>query len=240
MPEDEGFHAGRSDAPPRSGETILDAVAVMDRLRSPGGCPWDAAQTHASLLRYLVEECYELVQAVEDDDVAAIREELGDVLLQVLFHARIAAETPRADGGFDVDDVAADLLAKLVRRHPHVFGPNADPDLTAADQQSRWDELKKTEKTRPSVLDGVALGQPSLALAAKLGARSAKYGVDVPLPEGDSVAEQIFRLAFESGASGGDPESEVRRVARVQAAMLLEQERSRSGTGPAAAGQSVR
>ena len=100
----------------------------MDRLRSPGGCPWDAEQTHDSLVRYLVEECYELVQAIEDGDEAAIREELGDVLLQVLFHARVAAETPRSDGGFDIDDVAGDLVDKLIRRHPHVFAaPTAVP-----------------------------------------------------------------------------------------------------------------
>jgi XTP/dITP diphosphohydrolase len=199
---------------PAPGHSLLEAVDVMDRLRSPGGCPWDAAQTHESLVRYLVEECYELVQALEDGDVEAMREELGDVLLQVLFHARIAAETVREHGGFDIDDIAEDLVAKLVRRHPHVFGPNADPGLTAEDQQARWDELKKIEKAQPSVVDGVALGQPALALAAKLGARSAKYGADVPLPAGDSPAEQIYRLAFEAGVRGDDPESGVRTLAR--------------------------
>ncbi len=132
----------------------------MDRLRSPGGCPWDAEQTHSSLLRYLIEECYELVEAVELGDRTAIREELGDVLLQVLFHARIAAETPAAEGGFTIDDVAGDLVDKLVRRHPHVFQTDATPVWTAADQQERWDELKKTERGRSGVLDGVAFGQP--------------------------------------------------------------------------------
>ena len=100
------------------GAALLDAVAVMDRLRSPGGCPWDAEQTHESLLPYLVEECYELYQAIEDGDGAAVREELGDVLLQVLFHARVAAD---GEWSFDIDDVAGDLVAKLVGRHPHVF-----------------------------------------------------------------------------------------------------------------------
>src|SRR3954451_3682920 len=108
------------------GTALLDAVAVMDRLRSPGGCPWDAEQTHESLLQYLVEECYELYQAIEDGDGAAVREELGDVLLQVLFHARVAAEAESEGGApasasFDIDDVAADLVTKLVGRHPHVF-----------------------------------------------------------------------------------------------------------------------
>lgn len=202
----------------RAGAALLKAVAVMDRLRSPGGCPWDREQTHASLLRYLVEECYELVQAVEDDDIDAMREELGDVLLQVLFHSRLAAEKPRGDGGFDIDDVASDLVDKLIRRHPYVFGgPDERETLTPAEQQVRWDELKRAEHAEPSPLDGVALGQPAVALAAKLGARSAKFGVDVPLPDGDSVGEQIFRLAFEAGARGEDPEQAVRAVARAHA-----------------------
>ncbi|WP_420121531.1 MazG family protein, partial [Nakamurella sp.] len=170
-------------APPHA--ALLDAVAVMDRLRSPGGCPWDAEQTHASLVRYLIEECYELAEAVEQGDRAAVREELGDVLLQVLFHARIAAETPPEQGGFDIDDVARDLVAKLVRRHPHVFA-RADGEPAAgwdaADQQQRWDELKKTERGRSGVLDGVAFGQPAVALAAKLGSRAAAFGLDVPPP----------------------------------------------------------
>ncbi|MDN5920493.1 MAG: nucleoside triphosphate pyrophosphohydrolase, partial [Pseudonocardia sp.] len=102
-----------------AGVGLLDAVAVMDRLRSPGGCPWDAEQTHASLLRYLVEECYELHQAIEDGDRTEMREELGDVLLQVLFHSRVAAEAD--DAPFDIDDVASGLVDKLVGRHPHVF-----------------------------------------------------------------------------------------------------------------------
>ncbi|MDQ3887446.1 MAG: hypothetical protein M3308_10675, partial [Actinomycetota bacterium] len=111
--------------PEPPGCVLLDAVAVMDRLRSPGGCPWDAEQTHASLMPYLIEETYELYQALEDGDRAALCEELGDVLLQVLFHARIAAGAP---DGFDIDAVAAELVTKLVSRHPHVFPPkSADP-----------------------------------------------------------------------------------------------------------------
>lgn len=193
----------------------------MDRLRSPGGCPWDREQTHVSLLRYLVEECYELVQAIEDDDAPAMREELGDVLLQVLFHSRVASETASADGGFDIDDVATGLVDKLVRRHPYVFGgPDERETLTPAEQQVRWDELKRAEHAKPSPLDGVALGQPAVALAGKLGARSAKYGVEVALPAGESVGEQIFRLAFAAGARGEDPEQAVRTVARAHAARM--------------------
>lgn len=202
---------------------LLEAVAVMDRLRSPGGCPWDAEQTHASLVRYLIEECYELAEAVEQGDRAAIREELGDVLLQVLFHARIAAETPPEDGGFDIDDVAGDLVAKLVRRHPHVFAPATAP-WTAADQQQRWDELKKAERGKSGVLDGVAFGQPAVALAAKLGSRAAAFGLDVPPagpPDGaDPAAEQLFRIAYAAGARGEDPETALRAVARAHADAL--------------------
>lgn len=196
------------------GSALLRAVAVMDQLRSAGGCPWDAEQTHESLLRYLVEECYELVQAVEDGDRAAMLEELGDVLLQVLFHARIAAEA-RADG-FDIDDVAAGLVDKLIRRHPHVFG--SDPEaLSVSEQSQRWDELKKAEHDDPSPLDGVAFAQPAAALAAKLGARSVKYDVSLeenPLPDGESAAAQIFRLAFAAGARGEDLEGDLRRLAQ--------------------------
>ncbi len=200
---------------------LLEAVAVMDRLRSPGGCPWDAEQTHASLVRYLLEECYELVEAVESGDRAAIREELGDVLLQVLFHARIAAETPRDQGGFDIDDVAGDLVAKLVRRHPHVFG-SAPEQWTAADQQQRWDELKKTERGKSGVLDGVAFGQPAVALAAKLGARAGDSADGDPADNAEvtAVAEELFRIAYAAGARGQDPESALRAVARTHAAAL--------------------
>ncbi len=209
-----------------AGAGVLRAIQVMDRLRAPGGCPWDAAQTHGSLRRYLVEECYELLEALEDGDPAAVREELGDVLLQVLFHARIAAERSADDGGFDIDDVADALVEKLVRRHPHVFA-DAPPVGTADDQQQRWDELKKGEAGRGSVTAGVALGQPAVALAAKLGSRAARWNVEVPLPAGDSAAEQIFRIAYAAGAAGQDPESALRAVAKEYAGRLAEQE---SGT----------
>lgn len=207
--------------------SLLAAVAVLDRLRSPGGCPWDAEQTHESLVRYLIEECYELAEAVEHGDRAAIREELGDVLLQVLFHARIAAETPREAGGFDIDDVAADLVAKLIRRHPHVFAQNAahrPAPWTAVDQQQRWDELKKSERGKSGVLDGVAFGQPAVALAAKLGSRAAAFGLDVPAADAgediDPTAAALFRIAYAAGARGEDPESALRAVARAHAQAL--------------------
>jgi XTP/dITP diphosphohydrolase len=201
----------------------LEAVAVMDRLRSPGGCPWDAEQTHASLVRYLVEECFELVQAIEDGNPAAIREELGDVLLQVLFHSRIASESSAGPGGFTVDDVAAGLVDKLIRRHPHVFADTGV--LTDADeQQQRWDELKKNEAGRSGPLDGVAMAAPSMALAGKLGSRARKFDAHAALPAGDGWAEQVFRLAYAAGAAGEDPEVAVRAVARAHAERMRDLE----------------
>jgi XTP/dITP diphosphohydrolase len=195
-----------------SGAALLDAAAVMDRLRSPGGCPWDAEQTHESLLQYLIEECYELYQAIEDGDRDAIREELGDVLLQVLFHARVAAE----DGArpFTIDDVAGDLVAKLVGRHPHVFAGSEQID-TAERQERRWEELKRAEKQRESSVDGVPLGQPAAALAAKLTSRTARAHLPADLlPAGVSVGDQLFALAAKAKLAGVDPEAELRSAAR--------------------------
>jgi XTP/dITP diphosphohydrolase len=204
--------------------SLIELVGIMARLRAE--CGWKAAQTHRTLAKHLLEETYETIEAIEALDSGGspdhLREELGDVLLQVLFHARIAAESPVDRGGFDIDDIAGDLTAKLIRRHPHVFAVDgADPaDVErdtvrdAADQQIRWDELKKAEHGRVGALAGVALAAPATALSGKLGARSAKFGLDVPLPTGDSPAEQIFRLAFELGATGADPETAVRAVAR--------------------------
>jgi XTP/dITP diphosphohydrolase len=212
------------------GAALLDAVAVMDRLRSPGGCPWDAEQTHESLLQYLVEETYELYQAVEDNDRTAVREELGDVLLQVLFHARIAAEG--ADGTpFDIDDVATDLVAKLVGRHPHVFAGSERVD-TAERQQHRWEELKRAEKQRESSVDGVPLGQPAVALAAKLTSRTARAGFPADLlPAGTGVGEQLFALAARAKLAGVDPEAELRTVARRFADAVRAAERAAAADG---------
>jgi XTP/dITP diphosphohydrolase len=191
---------------------LVDAAEVMDRLRSPGGCPWDAVQTHESLRQYLVEETYELLEAIEEGDRAALREELGDVLLQVLFHARVAAE--HADDPFDIDDVARDLVEKLVGRHPHVFA-DADKIHTAEHQEVKWEELKQAEKRRMSIVDGVALGQPAVALAAKLGQRSGRAGIPVDLfPSGAEPAAQLFRVAAEARRSGADPEVELRALAK--------------------------
>jgi XTP/dITP diphosphohydrolase len=220
-------------APPPPGAALLDAVAVMDRLRSPGGCPWDAEQTHSSLLQYLVEECYELYQAVEDGDGDAVREELGDVLLQVLFHARVAAEGSDELGGkrFDIDDVAADLVAKLVGRHPHVFA-GTERIETAERQEHRWEELKRAEKQRESSVDGVPLGQPAVALAAKLTGRGARAGIPPDLlPTGDGPGDQLFAVAARAKLAGTDPEAALRTAARRFADDVRAAERSARAAG---------
>ncbi|QGK68746.1 MazG family protein [Allosaccharopolyspora coralli] len=205
-----------SAAPPVGAE-LLDAVTVMDRLRSPGGCPWDAEQDHESLRRYLVEETYELLDAIEHDDRGALREELGDVLLQVLFHARVAAE--HAADPFGIDEVAAALVSKLVSRHPHVFG-DGEHLHDAESQQVRWEELKQREKRRESVVDGVALGQPAVALAAKLAQRVERVGFPPELLPDGHGARGLFALAARERLDGADPEDELRGVALEFAARV--------------------
>jgi len=190
------------------GARLLDAVAVMHRLRSPGGCPWDAEQSHATLKPYLLEEAYEAYQAIEDGDAPGLREELGDVLLQVLFHARLGEEESPP---WSVDDVAAGLVDKLVGRHPHVFGDASVRDADHVEQ--RWEELKAAEKSRSSVVDGVPLAMASLALAAKLQRRAARVGLppDVYDP-GDGLAGDLWRLVARPG--GAEAEAELRAVGR--------------------------
>lgn len=225
------------------GARLLDLVAVMDRLRSPGGCPWDAEQTHSSLLTYLLEEAYETVEAVEaaraGESRAHLREELGDLLLQVAFHARIAAEHPTEP--FGIDEVAAGIVDKLISRHPHVFPPagatgedagGSVPGAAATREQveSNWEALKKAEKGRTSSMDGVPLAQPALALAAKLQHRAARAGVAVPAaPDPDAdVGEALFALVGVARARGLDPEAELRAAARRFAAAVRAAEQ---GTG---------
>ncbi|MET7758419.1 nucleoside triphosphate pyrophosphohydrolase [Streptomyces sp. NPDC005389] len=191
------------------GARLLDVVQIMDRIRRE--CPWSSRQTHKELVRYGIEEAYELVEAIEDDDREALREELGDVLLQVVFHARIAEEDPEEP--FSVDDVAGDLVAKLVHRHPHVFG-----DATAEtpeEVRAHWLRTKAVEKQRESVTDGVPLGQPGLALAAKLGGRARGAGLDVALPAERGIGYELLALAVRAEAEGVDPEAALRAAART-------------------------
>jgi XTP/dITP diphosphohydrolase len=208
----------------------------MDRLRVE--CPWDARQTHQSLAPHLLEEPYEALEALESGDERAFCEELGDVLLQVMFHARVAAE--RDDGtSFSIDDVADGIVAKLIRRHPHVFG---DVTVSGADEVKRnWDEIKREEKRQkaeragisatpegpPSALDGVPFGQPALALAAQLQRRAARAGVPGelagldgdqepagPAGPGAEIGRELFRLVVKAREAGLDPEMELRAAAR--------------------------
>src|SRR4051794_38901926 len=189
------------------GARLLDVVATMDRLRSPGGCPWDAQQTHETLAPYLLEEAYEAFQAIEDGDPSALREELGDVLLQVAFHARLAEEGD-ADDRWTIDDVAAGLVDKLVRRHPHVFG---DRDVSGADEVvANWDLIKAEEKAGSSALAGMPLSMAALTLAATLQRKATKLGLpaDLVAPEllsAETAGAAVAAAAspYESGPGGG-------------------------------------
>ncbi|HEY2298337.1 MAG TPA: MazG family protein [Jatrophihabitans sp.] len=186
------------------------AVEIMDRLRSPGGCAWDAEQTHESLARYLLEEAYEVIEAIETGDRELLREELGDLLLQVLFHARIAEEEPEP---YSIEDVAADLADKLVRRHPHVFADGERTD--AATLNETWERQKIVEKGRTSAVDGVPLAQPALALAAKLVSRANRAGLSVTRDASDEIGARLFAVVQDAVAAGVDPESALRRTARA-------------------------
>ncbi|MCZ2836447.1 MazG family protein [Modestobacter sp. VKM Ac-2985] len=204
-------------APEPPGARLLDVVGVMDRLRSPGGCPWDAEQTHASLRGYLLEEAHEAYDAIVDDDPVAMREELGDVLLQVAFHARVAAEA-EPDRRFDVDDVAGDLVDKLVRRHPHVFADAGPRDVAAVERG--WDEIKKTEKQRRSPTEGVSRSQPASSWGAALAGRAARAGLPTPpaaeLTAADpaELGEQLLGLVVAARQRGWDAEDALRTAVR--------------------------
>jgi XTP/dITP diphosphohydrolase len=215
------------------GARLLELIAIVDTLRR--SCPWDRQQTHASLLRYLLEEAYEAAETIEADDMPALREEIGDVLFQVLFHARIASERSAADGGFTIDDVADTLAAKLIRRHPHVFGDASAS--TAGDVEVNWEEIKKAERSAkaaagggsevPSALDGVPFGQPALSLAAQLQRRAARSGIPVPVAAtadgrpagnvgltGERLGAELMALVARAQEAGLDPELELRAAAR--------------------------
>jgi XTP/dITP diphosphohydrolase len=192
---------------------LLELVEVMDRLRRE--CPWDREQTHESLTRYLLEETYETLEAVEAGDPELLREELGDLLMQVYFHARIAEETPREQGGFDVDDVARGIVDKLVHRHPHVFAGLDVAD--AAEVERNWEQLKATEKQRAGVLDGIPAALPALAYADKVMSRLEKSGREVPPPAGEGIGERLLALVQEARSAGLDAETELRRTTRLWA-----------------------
>lgn len=210
---------------PEPGARLLDLIAVMDTLRRK--CPWDARQTHESLTPYLLEETYEAVDALTAGDQPAVREELGDVLLQVVFHARVAQE--RTDGtGYTIDDVADGIISKLTRRHPHVFG---DLSVSGADEvKLNWDAIKAAERAAAgsgepaSSLDGVPLTQPALSLAGQLLRRASRAGAPAELAGLDSadarvsdLGRQLLALVLRGQEAGLDPELELRAAARAYA-----------------------
>ncbi|MEO8750537.1 MAG: MazG family protein [Allobranchiibius sp.] len=203
------------------GARLLDAVTVMDTLRSPGGCPWDAEQTHDSLAKYLVEETYETLEAIENRDRQHLAEELGDVLLQVLFHARVAAEDQREP--FDIDDVAGALVAKLIRRHPHVFaGGEAS---TSAEVEASWEQIKAVEKSdrdSADLLAGVPSSLPALLTAQKLVTRLARRGAAPAYADSTALGARLVELVVEANAAGLSAESLVRREVHDVAATYRE------------------
>ncbi len=200
-------------------------VEVMDRLRSPGGCAWDAEQTHESLAPYALEEAHELVEAIESGSRDHLREELGDVLLQVVFHARVAQEDPAEP--FDLDDIADACADKLIRRHPHVFGTE-EPAGTAQEHLARWDRIKAETSDRASVLDGVPPTMGALARAQKILGRASRAGLEVD-SAGDGLGDRLLALVAEARAEGLDAEAELRAAARRYERAARELETSRSG-----------
>jgi XTP/dITP diphosphohydrolase len=205
----------------------------MDQLLAPGGCPWDAEQTHRSLVQYLLEETYEVVEAIEQEDQAGLREELGDLLLQVVFHSAIAER----QGVFDLADVAGDVADKLIRRHPHVFAEETEP-LDAAQTHIRWDRIKAAEKSRKSVLDGIPTAQPAVARLLKVIGRAQRGGLDIdqliePLlpnseqPAQDAATEvgaQLLKTIVKAQSLDVDAEASLRAVTRQLESRIRHQE----------------
>jgi XTP/dITP diphosphohydrolase len=195
------------------GARLLDLVTVMDTLRSPGGCPWDAEQTHTSLLPFLLEETHEVIEAVELADRDHLLEELGDLLLQVVFHARVAQEDGQAP--FDIDDVAAGIVAKLIRRHPHVFADGSAQ--SAAEVETSWEQLKSVEKPGRQAFEGIPATLPALARAQKMIGRlqrQANAGDVAAALEvaaaGDELASGLLELVLAARGSGVDAEAQLR------------------------------
>lgn len=208
----------------RPGSRLLDVVKIIDVLVSPGGDPWKRGQTHASLARFLLEEAYEAYDAIQAGDLAALKEELGDVLLQVVLHARMAQDAAQP---WSIDDVAQVLAEKMVRRNPHVF---AGTQVSGVDEiTANWERIKQEEKPRRTVLDGVPFSQPALALAAKILARARSAGIDVPLApppvevtSEEELGELLFTLVAAASARGLDAEAALRRVVLRAADTIVE------------------
>ena len=202
---------------------------VMDKLRSPGGCPWDAEQDHTSLLKYLLEESYEFIESVENNDRDAMQEELGDLLLQVYFHSRMAEEDSKQP--FNIEDVAKSVADKLIRRHPHVFaGEVVD---SSADVLENWEKQKAAEKGRTSAIDGVPLAQPALPLATKVLYRLKKLNYDLSVSEPvklkdevdqDQFGQILLVLITQAVDKGLDPEAALRQATKELIVQIQEHE----------------
>ena len=219
------------------GSHFTQLVAVLDQLRSPGGCPWDAEQTHQSLVEYLIEEAYESVEAIDANDREAMCEELGDLLLQVVFHARIAQEEP---GGWDIDDVIDGITQKLIRRHPHVFvdesveTENQVHDL--AEVELNWHQRKAKEKSRNSVTEGIPEALPALMRAEKLISRSKSVVAPDPayltdtnqliagLRTEEQLGDYLFALVSSASSQGLDSEAAVRKAVLRRMQLIQSQE----------------
>jgi len=193
---------------------------VMNKLRSPGGCPWDAEQDHLSLLKFLLEESYEFIEAVEDNDRTAMQEELGDLLLQVYFHSRMAEEDKKQP--FNIEDVARGVADKLIRRHPHVFSDAVVG--SSSEVLENWEAQKAVEKGRTSAIDGVPLAQPALPLVSKLLYRASKSNYQLPKAESvklpnemnqDQFGELLLSLISQAVDKGLDPEAALRGAAKT-------------------------
>jgi XTP/dITP diphosphohydrolase len=188
-------------------EEVVAFLDVMRRLRAE--CPWKAAQTHRSLARYLLEETHETLEALDTGDTALLREELGDLLLQVFLHTAIAEQA----GDFTTADVARDVAAKMVRRNPHVFGEeHGDLDPEAVNEL--WESRKAEEKQRASVTEGLAPGLPALLYADKVLDRLARAGSAVEVPDSGELGDRLLALVAEARASGTDPEQALRDAVR--------------------------
>ena len=192
-----------------SGEPLLEFLEVMRRLRAE--CAWKAGQTHRSLARYLLEETHETLEAIDTGDAEHLREELGDLLLQVYFHAVIAEES----GAFTIDDVAGDIVEKMRRRNPHVFGPDASavPGGTPAQINEVWESIKAAEKQRTSVTDGLPETLPALLYADKVLDRLERAGIPA-VTDGTDVGDRLLALVDEARADGVDPEQALRDAVR--------------------------
>ena len=208
---------------------LLRLREVMDKLRSPGGCPWDAQQDHTSLLKYLLEESYEFIESVENNDKDAMQEELGDLLLQVYFHSRMAEEDAKQP--FNIEDVAKSVTDKLIRRHPHVF---AGESVSGSDEVlENWEKQKAAEKGRSSAIDGVPLAQPALPLATKVIYRLNKLNYELPISEPiklptdidqDQFGQILLGLITQAVDKGLDPEAALRTATKGLITQIHEHE----------------